>query len=168
MANLPYNIATPILGNLLGRGPPPQTMTVTIQKELAERIAARPGSKDYGALSIWVQSQCRVEILRVLPPDGLLAAAEGLVGLHPDHPGRESAQPDPRPQVFPRFCAGVFCHRRKFLRSELLSVVKGKLGKPEVDAILARLNFAATARAEELDVDTMLVLCEAVRPAFVS
>ena len=44
-------------------------MTATIQKELAERITARPGSKDYGALSIWIQSQCRVEILRVLPPE---------------------------------------------------------------------------------------------------
>ena len=69
VANLPYNIATPILGNLLGQETPPQTMTVTIQMELAERIAARPGSKDYGALSIWIQAQCRVEILRILPPD---------------------------------------------------------------------------------------------------
>ena len=69
VANLPYNIATPILGNLLAEETPPQTMTATIQKELAERITARPGSKDYGALSIWIQSQCRVEILRVLPPE---------------------------------------------------------------------------------------------------
>ena len=44
-------------------------MTATIQKELAERITARPGSKDYGALSMWIQSQCRVEILRTLPPE---------------------------------------------------------------------------------------------------
>ena len=59
----------------------------------------------------------------------------------------------------------MFCHRRKFLRSELLSVVKGRLGKPEVDALLARLNLDGTARAEQLDVETMLALCEAVRAA---
>jgi 16S rRNA (adenine1518-N6/adenine1519-N6)-dimethyltransferase len=66
-------------------------------------------------------------------------------------------------KFFHDFVRAMFCHRRKFLRSELLSVVKGRLGKPEVDAILARLNFSATARAEELDVETMLGLCEAVR-----
>lgn len=68
VANLPYNIATPIVGNLLAEDAPPQTMTVTIQKEVAERITARPGSEHYGALSIWVQAQCRAEILRILPP----------------------------------------------------------------------------------------------------
>ena len=68
VANLPYNIATPIVSNLLTEDAPPQTMTVTIQKELAERITARPGSEHYGALSIWVQAQCRAEILRILPP----------------------------------------------------------------------------------------------------
>ena len=69
VANLPYHVATPVLGNLLGEDQPPRTMTVTIQKELAQRIAARPGSKDYGALSIWVQAQARAEILRTLPPE---------------------------------------------------------------------------------------------------
>ena len=68
VANLPYNIATPILGNLLALDVPPRTMTVTIQKELADRIVARPGTKDYGSLSIWIQSQCRAEIVRVMPP----------------------------------------------------------------------------------------------------
>jgi 16S rRNA (adenine1518-N6/adenine1519-N6)-dimethyltransferase len=61
----------------------------------------------------------------------------------------------------------MFCHRRKFLRSELLSVVKGRLGKPEVDAILAQLNLDGTARAESLEVDAMLALCEAVRAAVI-
>ena len=59
----------------------------------------------------------------------------------------------------------MFRHRRKFLRSELLSVVKNRLDKPEVDALLAQMNLAATARAEELDVDTMLALFKAVEAA---
>ncbi|NLE61210.1 MAG: ribosomal RNA small subunit methyltransferase A, partial [Planctomycetes bacterium] len=68
VANLPYNIATPILSNLLALPAPPRTMTVTIQKELADRIVAVPGTKDYGSLAIWVQSQCRAEIVRIMPP----------------------------------------------------------------------------------------------------
>ena len=68
VANLPFHVATPLLSNLLALDRPPETMTCTIQKELAERIVARCGTKDYGALAIWVQSQCRCQILRVLPP----------------------------------------------------------------------------------------------------
>ena len=67
-ANLPYNIATPIIGNLLECPTPPATMTITIQKELAERITAEPGTKDYGALTVWIQSQCRTQLVRLLPP----------------------------------------------------------------------------------------------------
>ena len=67
-ANLPYNVATPIISNLLRSEIVPKTMTVTIQKELADRLVAAPGSKDYGALSIWVQSICDVEIVRIMSP----------------------------------------------------------------------------------------------------
>jgi 16S rRNA (adenine1518-N6/adenine1519-N6)-dimethyltransferase len=163
VANLPYNIATPILGNLLAEDSPPRTMTVTIQKELAERITARPGSKDYGALSIWVQVQCRVEILRVLPPDVFWPrpkVSSAFIQITLDEALRRRI---PDRKLFHEFLRAMFCHRRKFLRSELLSAVKGRLGKPEVDAILARLNLSGSLRAEQLDVETMLALCEAVR-----
>jgi 16S rRNA (adenine1518-N6/adenine1519-N6)-dimethyltransferase len=68
VANLPYSIATPVISNLLAGDITPVSMTVTIQKELADRIVAPPRSKDYGALSIWLQSQCQTQILRVMPP----------------------------------------------------------------------------------------------------
>jgi 16S rRNA (adenine1518-N6/adenine1519-N6)-dimethyltransferase len=163
VANLPYNIATPILGNLLSEEAPPQTMTVTIQKELAERITARPGAKDYSALSIWVQSQCRVEVLRVLPPDVFwprpkVSSAFIQVTLDEDRRRRISDR-----TFFHDFLRGIFLHRRKFLRSQLLSAAKGKLDKPEVDALLGELNLDGSTRAERLDVETMLALCEAVR-----
>ncbi len=164
-ANLPYNIATPILGNLLGEAAPPQTMTVTIQKELAERIAARPGSKDYGALSIWVQAQCRVEILRILPPEAFWPrpkVSSAFLQITLDESLRRRI---PDREFFHEFVRAMFFHRRKFLRSELASVVKGRLGKPEVDALLAQLNLDGTVRAESLEVDAMLALCEAVRAA---
>ena len=118
-------------------------MTVTIQKELAERITARPGSKDYGALSIWVQAQCRVEILRILPPEAFWPrpkVSSAFLQITLDEALRRRI---PDRKFFHEFVRAMFCHRRKFLRSELLTVVKGRLGKPEVDAILAQLNLPA-------------------------
>jgi 16S rRNA (adenine1518-N6/adenine1519-N6)-dimethyltransferase len=163
VANLPYNIATPILGNLLAEDNPPRTMTATIQKELAERIAARPGDKDYGALSIWIQAQCRAEILRVLPPEAFwprpkVSSAFIQLTLDDERRGRI-----PDRKFFHDFLRGLFLHRRKFLRSQLLNAAKDQLDKPQVDAILDKLKLPASTRAEQLDVDTMLALCEAVR-----
>ncbi|NQU26094.1 MAG: ribosomal RNA small subunit methyltransferase A, partial [Candidatus Nealsonbacteria bacterium] len=54
VSNLPYNVATPIISNLMALDHPPHSMLVTIQKELADRIVASPGNKDYAALSIWL------------------------------------------------------------------------------------------------------------------
>lgn len=164
-ANLPYNIATPLLSNLLHEELPPETMTVTIQKELAERITAAPGTKDYSALSVWMQSQCRTEILRILPPSVFWPrpkVSSAFLQISLDPPRRQRI---PNRSFFHEFTRAMFFHRRKFLRSELASVVKGRLGKPQVDAILADLNLDGTLRAEALDVDTMLALCEAVRTA---
>ena len=163
VANLPYNIATPILGNLLSEENPPRTMTATIQKELAERISARPGDKDYGALSIWIQAQCRVDILRILPPEAFwprprVSSAFLRLTLDDDRRGRI-----PDRGFFHDFLRAIFLHRRKFLRSQLLNAAKDKLDKQEVDAVLGSLNLPGSLRAEQLDVDAMLALCEAVR-----
>lgn len=163
VANLPYNIATPILSNLLASDIPPCCMTATIQKELGERIIARPGTKDYSALSIWIQAQCQTEILRILPPEAFwprpkVSSAFIQITLDEDWRGRI-----PDLAFFQNFVRSMFLHRRKFLRSQLLSAVKDKLDKPEVDTILAQQNLSGSARAEQLDVDAMLGLCEAVR-----
>jgi 16S rRNA (adenine1518-N6/adenine1519-N6)-dimethyltransferase len=57
----------------------------------------------------------------------------------------------------------LFFHRRKFLRSVVLAAFKDRLGKPEVDEVLTAMGFTESTRAEELDVETMLGLCEALR-----
>jgi len=163
VANLPYNVATPILTNLLALDDPPRTMTATIQKELADRIVARPGTKDYGALSLWMQSQCRVGIVRVMPPTVFwprpkVTSAILHVALDDERRGRI-----PDRAFFHRFIRAMFFHRRKLLRSELASAFKGRLTKPQADRIMGRLALEPTARAEQLDVDTMLALAEAVR-----
>jgi len=163
VANLPYNVATPILTNLLAEDVPPRLMSVTIQKELADRIVAAPGTKDYGALSIWIQSQCRVEIVRVMPPRAFWPRPKV-------HSAIVKIELDPRlrkgiadREFFHRFVRSMFFHRRKYLRSELLSGFKRRLGKPEVDGIMSRLGLDSQIRAEQLDVPTMLALSEAVR-----
>jgi 16S rRNA (adenine1518-N6/adenine1519-N6)-dimethyltransferase len=162
-ANLPYNVATPILTNLLALDRPPASMTVTVQKEVADRLAAAPGTKDYGSLSIWVQSQCRVEIVRVLPPSVFwprpkVHSAIVQVVFEPE---RRARIPDRA--FFHNFSRAMFLHRRKFLRSELATVVRDRLDKPDVDRILAAEGLDGQMRAEQLSVDAMLSLCERVR-----
>ena len=67
VANLPYNVATPLLIQWLTADPPPEAMTLMFQKEVAERIVAGPGSKDYGRLSVLAQALCEGRIVMELP-----------------------------------------------------------------------------------------------------
>jgi 16S rRNA (adenine1518-N6/adenine1519-N6)-dimethyltransferase len=162
VANLPYNIATPLISNLLALDRPPSMMTVTVQKEVADRIVARPGTKDYGALAIWIQSQCRAEIVRVLAPSVFWPqpkVSSAFVQIVLDDGLRQRI---PDRAYFHTFVRAIFCHRRKVLRSQLLNAQK-LLQKPQVDQLLAGLGIDPTIRAERLAVDDMLRLCEAVR-----
>jgi len=162
-ANLPYNVATPIISNLLACDTPPETMTVTIQKELADRLVAVPSTKDYGALSVWVQSQCEVQLVRTMPPTvfwprpKVTSAIVHLV-LRPE---LRAGIPDLA--FFHSFVRAIFSHRRKFLRSVIIGAYKKQLSKPEVDEVMVDLGFGPTTRAEALDVETLFKLCEAIR-----
>ncbi len=163
VANLPYNIATPIISNLLAGDLLPATMTVTVQKELADRMMASPSTKDYGALSIWVQCQCQVELIRVLPPQVFWPKPKvhsAFLRLTVDHTLRERIADVP---FFHQFVRSMFLHRRKLLRGVLISTYKRELNKGRIDALFERLGLSPTRRAEELDVAEMLVLCDAIR-----
>jgi 16S rRNA (adenine1518-N6/adenine1519-N6)-dimethyltransferase len=165
VANLPYNIATPIVSNLLHETPTPDVMVVTIQKELGDRMAAGPGSKDYGALSVWVQSLCEVEIVRVLPPTVFWP-----------RPKVHSAivKLEHKPELRAKFAdlkhfhattRALFFHRRKFLRSVVISAFKGRLTKEQVDVVLEKLGHKEDARAEQLNVQQIQELAEDLRLA---
>jgi 16S rRNA (adenine1518-N6/adenine1519-N6)-dimethyltransferase len=168
VANLPYSIATPIISNLLSTEVTPVLMTVTIQKELADRIVARPSTKDYSALSVWVQSQCRAQILRVMPPEAFWPRPKvnsAIVQIIPD--------PELKARIhdvafFHSFVRSLFFHRRKLLRSELLSACQRQLDKPAIDRLIAEMGLSAQSRAEELDVATMLKLSATVQRRLVS
>ena len=162
-ANLPYSVATPIVSNLLATDLTPTSMTVTIQKELADRITARPSTKDYSALSIWMQSQCETHVVRLLPPAVFWPRPKVESTILRIVPRAELRERIPDRAYFHSFVRSMFFHRRKFLRSELLSACKKRLDKPAVDEIMKERGLAPDARAEQLDVEAMIALCEAVR-----
>jgi len=164
VANLPYSVATPLISNLLALDRPPCTMTVTVQKEVADRIVAPPGVKDYGAFAIWVQSQCRAEIVRVLAPSVFWPrpkVSSAFVQITLDETLRQRI---PDRAFFHEFVRSMFCHRRKVLRSQLFRARK-EFDKAQVDQLLAGLGLEPTVRAERLGPEEMLRLCEAVRAA---
>ncbi len=149
ISNLPYNIATPVVSNLVATDLPWERMVVTIQLELGQRMAARPGRSHYGALSVWLQSQCRVKLLKRLPPTVFWPRPKvnsAVVQLLPDDFGRAKIA-DRR--FFHDFLRRLFHQRRKYLRSVLVGMYRKQLDKAEVDGILAGMNFKEQARAEE-------------------
>ena len=164
VANLPYCVATPVIANLLQLERPPESMTVTIQLELAERLVARPKTSDYGAVSVWVQSQCDVELVRTLPPDAFWPrpkVTSAIVQIRLD-PARRAQIADRA--FFHQFARNLFLHRRKLLRGSLLSGFKGLLDKAAVDALLAAQKLPPECRAEELEPRAILALAEAAAP----
>jgi 16S rRNA (adenine1518-N6/adenine1519-N6)-dimethyltransferase len=165
VANLPYNIATPVISNLLLARHVPHSMTVTIQKELAERITAQPSTKDYSALSVWIQSQCAAQIVRMLPssvfwPPPKVSSA--ILHIVVDRE-RRSAIDDL--QYFHQITKALFLHRRKFLRANVLAAMKRHLDKEQVDALLDEMGFVPDTRTEQLDVATLIELAKRIRQA---
>lgn len=163
VANLPYNVATPILSNLLMCEHTPHSMVATIQKELADRIVAKPWSKDYGALSVWMQSQAETEIVRVMspkvfwPPPKVESAIVKIVV----NPEKRAAIPDLK--YFQQLIRALFLHRRKFLRANVASAMKRHLSKEQIDAVLAEMSFSPDTRTEQLDIGTLQLLTERLR-----
>ncbi len=165
VANLPYNVATPIISNLMLETPPPSVAVATIQKELGERMIAQPGTKDYGALSVWLQSLCQCSIVRILSPKVFWPRPNvdsAIVRLDAVPQWRERI-PDLR--YFHEMVRALFFHRRKFLRSVVISAMKGRLDKGQVDEVLASLGHTETTRTEELPVSEIQKLVEALRQA---
>jgi len=165
VSNLPYNVATPIISNLLSVSPRPERMVVTIQKELADRIVAPPSCKDYSALSIWMQALCDCEILRTLPPSVFWPRPRvdsAIIRVKPNETKRSRINDL---EYFHKTLRALFFHRRKFLRSQVFTATQDFLTKPKVDEILQKLGHKENMRAEELTVEQIIDLIEATRIA---
>lgn len=155
VANLPYNVATPLIADLLDDVPAISAMLVMVQKEVAERLVARPSTPAYGAVSVKVAYWATGSIVGVVPPSVFLP-----------RPNVDSAlvhivrRPEPavagdvsRHRLFELVRNG-FAQRRKMLRRALAGIVG-----PEV---FERAGIDPTARAEQLDIDAWGRLARAV------
>lgn len=158
VANLPYSVATPVISNLVATNLPWTRMVVTIQYELGLRMQATAGSDDYGALSAWLQAQCRVELLKKLGPTVFWPRPKvdsAVVRIMPDPAARGRIHDR---EFFHDYIRRVFNYRRKLLRGVLTSMYPDQLSKADVESALTGAGIRESARAEELDVTTHLEL----------
>ncbi len=159
LGNLPYYISTQLLLRFLQQPTPISVAVLMLQKEVALRLSASPRSKDYGILTLIVQSQCQVEYLRTIPATVFLPQPEvdsAFVRLRPRLPDE---LPDFERDLFAALVRRGFSQRRKQL---------GKLLKealPDWPAAAAKLGVAVTARAEELSLAQWIALTNLAQPA---
>jgi 16S rRNA (adenine1518-N6/adenine1519-N6)-dimethyltransferase len=164
VANLPYCVATPIISNLLATPRPFDTATVTVQREMAERMTATAGTHAYNALSVWVGAQCRGEIVRILPPSVFWPRPKiesAIVHLELEPERRALIQDLGR---FHDFVRDVFCHRRKLLRGVLVRLAGGKqneASRETVARVYETMGFDESVRAEEISPDAFVRLEQA-------
>ena len=154
VANLPYNIATPLLVKWLKAGPWRGPMTVMFQKEVALRIAAKPGDNAYGRLAVLAQARCQVKLEFTLPARAFTPAPKvdsAVVRLI------DRVDSYPHLDAIERVTAAAFGQRRKMLRSALKALT------PDAEGLLRMADIAPTARAEEIDQAGFRRLAEAWR-----
>jgi 16S rRNA (adenine1518-N6/adenine1519-N6)-dimethyltransferase len=145
VANLPYNIATPLLIKWLQQGPAFASLTVMLQKEVADRLIAKPRTKDYGRLSVLTQFLAKPRRLFDLPPRAFVPPPKVTSTVIELLPLAEPAFPA-RLADLERVTQAAFGQRRKMLRQSLRT-----LGG-DAEALLAAAEITPTARAEELTI----------------
>jgi 16S rRNA (adenine1518-N6/adenine1519-N6)-dimethyltransferase len=164
VANLPYNVATPLIVNLLVHPELcPALMVVTIQKELAERMCAQAATPAYGAVSVVVQGLADVSIVRALPPTVFWPRPKvdsAVVAVRPDA-GKRAAVGDVA--WFHEIVRRLFFYRRKYIRHVLAATWRDRWSKAEVDTWLEAQGLSGQLRAESLNVDEFLALAKALR-----
>jgi len=167
VANLPYNIATPLIMNLLvDDAHRPELMVVTIQKELGERMIAGPGSSDNSALSVLIQALAEVEIARILPPSVFWPRpkVESAVVVIRPVPEKREAVGDLA--WFHRIVREVFLLRRKNLRVVLSKLAPEGVSKADVDALLESVGVDGRLRGEALTIPQWIALAAALRASW--
>jgi 16S rRNA (adenine1518-N6/adenine1519-N6)-dimethyltransferase len=160
VANLPYAVAVPIISNLLLSDIPVERMVVTVQWEIAERLMATVGVKDYAALAVLVQSLADVSLVRRLPPSVFWPRPQVDSAIVLIRPNAEKRGQVGDVVKFRNFLRDLYVHRRKNLRGALTGLPSGQRAKSEVDGKLAELNIDGTTRAEALNLEEHLRLCQ--------
>lgn len=150
VANLPYYITTPILLHLLQPNDRMKRITVMMQKEVAERIVAKPNTKAYGSLSIAVQYYSTPQIVMDVPKTVFIPqpnVTSSILSLEMlDTPPIEVTDET----AFFNFVQACFAHRRKTIRNNLTTYLKEKHSKEKIEAMLIQAGIDEKRRAESL------------------
>jgi 16S rRNA (adenine1518-N6/adenine1519-N6)-dimethyltransferase len=148
VANLPYSVATPLLRRFLELAPRLAGWAVMLQREVALRLVAKPGSRDYGSLSVLHQLVARVKLGLALHPQCFYPAPRVVSSFALLTPHAEAALRPGELETVERLARGAFAHRRKTLVNSLRQ--QGGIDPAPVAAWLARRGLGERARAEVL------------------
>lgn len=162
-ANLPYHIATPLIINLLVHQELElESATVTIQRELAERLAAVAGSSAYGSASVIVRALAEIEIVRILPPSVFWPRPKvesAVVSIRSNPAKRSRLEASGGVERFHTIVRELFLHRRKTLRGVLARPSAALAASfPDGEARLRAAGIDGMRRAETLSVDEFVAL----------
>ena len=165
VANLPYYITTPILMKLLEASLPLQSITVMVQKEVADRMTASSGSKAYGSLSLAVQYYARAQIMQTVPPEAFLPApkvssAVVRLLLYENAPVAVCDE-----KLLFRVIRAAFEQRRKTLINALANTAGIGLSKEEIAACVKDAGFSSTVRGEALSLEQFAALSDRIGSA---
>jgi 16S rRNA (adenine1518-N6/adenine1519-N6)-dimethyltransferase len=162
VGNLPYYVSTPIIDRFADPLLSPKKLVFTLQRELAERLNAKPRTKDFGAMTICLGRRWRAQYLRTLPasvfyPEPKVESA--VVSMEPRSHEETPACDD---ALFQKLVRGGFSERRKQLRKNLERVAPG----PDWREKLRAIDLAESVRAEELDLAQWTRLAQSVDDSF--
>ncbi len=163
-ANLPYYITTPILLKLLSSGLPFESITVTVQAEVADRLCAAPGTPDYGSLTVYSSYYGRSEKLAKLPPSLFLPPPSVESAVVKIAMYREKPCVPQDEELFFGAVRGAFCQRRKTLANALSSAFPD-ISKSEIAAAAERAGISPTARGETLSCSDFVRLSDELAAA---
>ncbi len=158
VANLPYYITTPILMGLLESGVPLDSITIMVQKEVAERMQVGPGTKDYGALSLAVQYYAKPEIVLQVPPSCFMPRPNvGSAVICLTRHGQPPVRVRDEQRMFALIRAS-FNQRRKTLVNALANAAGLELSKDAVAGALGQMGLPPTVRGEALTLEQFAIL----------
>ncbi len=158
MANLPYYITSPLIRIFLENEYSPERMILMVQKEVAERITASPGGKDYGILSIAVQYYCHPEIIDIVPPGCFYPEPEVESAILRLDLSRGPNYEVENEALFFDIVRAMFQQRRKMLRNSLSKAKEIDLDKKLVKSALEKAGIDERLRGEKLSLDRVVEL----------
>lgn len=161
VANLPYYITTPILMKLLKDRLPIESFTVMIQKEVADRMAARPNSKSYGSLTLAVQYYTEAEVVMHVPKSVFMPRPNVDSSILKLVTRKAPPVEVDNEAYFFSFIQACFAQRRKTLRNNLANFFRANLIKDEITSILNQVGIDGTRRGESLSIEEFATMANA-------